>query len=191
MTASRLLRRVLHPLLVLAALALVFEEWLWDRLKAGCVRLAHALHLHRLESLMRALPPWASLLVMLLPGAVLFPFKMLALYALSHGHPVLGGLAFVGAKVAGTAAFAYVFEQVRDNARRIRWFDALYRFVTGLLGRARACLHALPAVVQARALVAAWKLRLRALRARLAARPSRWASKWRAARSLARRSRTD
>lgn len=189
MTPARLVRMLVHPLFVFAALVLIFEEWLWDHLKAACVRLAHALHLHKLEALLARLPPWASLIVMLAPGAVLFPFKMLALYALSHGHPVLGGLAFVGAKIAGTAAFAYVFEQVRDNARRIGWFDAVYRFVTAVLARARAYLNALPAVVQARAMAAHWKTWLRALRTRLAARPSRWAAKWRAARSLARRTR--
>lgn len=140
----------------LLALLLLAEEWLWDALKRGMRHLAAALQLQRVEDGLRRLRPWASLLVMLLP-ALLLPFKLAALWALAHGHPLLGLAVLLAAKLSGTALAAYLFELVRDNARRIAAFDRLYTAVIGLLARARAWVDARPAVQAARARVAAWR----------------------------------
>lgn len=182
-----LLKRILHPVLVLCALALIAEEWLWDKLKGTLKALAARLHLQRLEARARALPPWTSLATMALPAVVLLPFKMLALYALANGHPLLGALAFVGAKVAGTALAAYLFDLVRDNARKLAWFDSVYLFVMRLLAQAKSWLNSQAAVQKTRQSVAHLKGQLKTFLSQESQTASRWVTKWRAAKSLARK----
>jgi hypothetical protein len=143
----------------LLAVLLLLEEWLWDALGRGMRRLALALHLKRFEAALRALPAWASLAVLSLPALVLLPFKLLAFWAMSHGHAVLGFLTFVGAKLTGTALAAYLFDLVRDNARKLRWFDQLYTAVMSLLRRAKTWLHAQPLYQATRAKLQAWRMR--------------------------------
>lgn len=173
------MRRLTRPLWALLALLLLAEEWLWDRLQSGMRALALRLHLHRLETLLRALPPWASLLVLLAPAALLLPFKLAALWALGHGHWVLGSLVFVAAKLCGTALAAYLFDLVRASARRLAWFDRLYTAIMGLLARTRAWLQVQPGYQRARAQLRFWRERLR--------RPSQGAGWRRRLRALRRR----
>lgn len=172
--------------MTLLALILLFEEWLWDALKRGMRRLGVALHLQRLEAWLSRLPPWASLLVMLSPVALLLPFKVAALWALSHHHKLLGILIYVAAKITGTALIAYLFDLVRDNARRIAWFDRFYGWVMGWLARARAWLHSRPIYQQARAQIQSWKAGARAWLA--SHRPGAWMRWWRQARARRRNS---
>ncbi len=181
------MKRIFHPLLVLLALLLIAEEWLWDRLKASMRSIARLLHLQRLEAGLRTLPPWPSLAVMLLPGIVLFPFKMLALWALSNGYPIVGALAFVGAKLAGTALAAYLFELVRDNARKLAWFDRTYSFVMHWIAKAKAWLNSFAAVQACRAKVAELKHAWRSALVTETRSSSRWVKKWQAAKAVARR----
>ena len=148
---TKLLRWLVKPLVAALALILVFEEWLWDHLTAFMRRLADHPWVHRFEAHLRQSPPWVSLLVLLLPGALLLPFKVAGLWAVAHGYPLLGLFIFVLAKISGTALAAYLFDLVRVNARKLAWFDWLYLRITGLLQRARALLAAQPAYVAAKA----------------------------------------
>ena len=147
---------LLKPLITLLAVILVFEEWLWDTLKAQLKRLSALPVVGRVERCLTGLPPWASLLVLIVPGAVLLPFKLAGLWALSHGHPLLGVLIFVAAKLTGTAVAAYLFDLVRESARRMAWFDRFYVWTIALLSRARAWLRARPAYQAAHAMVVHW-----------------------------------
>lgn len=158
----KLLRWLTKPLVALVALFLVFEEWLWDHLKTLMRRLTDHPWVHSLEAWLRRIPPWASLLVLLIPGALILPFKVAGLWALAHGHAVLGLIIFVLAKLAGTAMAAYLFDLVRDNARKLAWFDRLYLWITGWLQRARAWLAAQPAYVAAKTWARSVKLRVKA-----------------------------
>jgi len=155
-------RWLFKPLVAALAICLVFEEWLWDRLKAGMRHLADRPWVHRMEAYLRQVPPWASLLVMLLPGLVILPFKVAGLWAMAQGYPVLGLLIFIGAKLAGTAVAAYLFDLVRDNARKLKWFDRIYVFIIDWLHRARAWLARQPSYVAARAWGHQVRLQLRA-----------------------------
>lgn len=129
------MKRGLKPFVALLVLLLLAEEWLWDHLKRCVARLGALPGVRAFEARLRALPPWASLLVMLLPAAVLLPFKLAALWALGHGHRVLGFLVFVAAKLVGTGLAAYLFDLVRDSARQVKAFDRFYGAVMRLLAR--------------------------------------------------------
>lgn len=178
------MKRLLHPLLFALAALLVFEEWLWDALKAQLHRLSQLPAVAAFERLLKTLGPWSSLAVLALPGAVLFPFKFAAVWALSHGYPVVGVAVLVAAKLAGTAFAAYVFDLVRDNARQLVWFDKLYVAATSALRRVKNWLRAQPAYVLVRSRAAALQ---DVLRARWG-RAGRMSRKFKAAKALARRS---
>jgi hypothetical protein len=151
------MKRLLHPVVFVLAIVLVFEEWLWDALKAQFRKLAALPLLRALDRKLRTLGPWASLLVLLFPALVLFPFKLAALWALSHGHSVLGIGVLIAAKLTGTGVAAYLFDVVRDSARKLPWFDRLYVAVISLLTRAKAWLRAQPAYQAATRFVARGK----------------------------------
>ena len=155
------LRALLRPLVAGVVIVVLLEEWLWDHLKAAVQRLVDQPWVHRLEPYLRLLPPWASLFVLLAPGFVILPFKVAGLWALAHGHALLGIAIFVLAKLAGTAVAAYLFELVRDNARRMPWFNALYLWVTGWLRRAHGWLAAQPLYQQLRQWAQALRQRVR------------------------------
>ena len=124
------------------ALLILFEEWGWEPLQRGMVRLGHALGLQGLEARIRTLPPYAALAVFLVPSLLLLPVKLLALWLIAHGHAVEGMLVIVAAKIAGTALVARLFTLTRDALLRLAWFAYVYGRWTGfkeaMLERVRA-----------------------------------------------------
>ncbi len=80
------LQRLLKPFIGLLALLLVFEEWLWELPKAQLHRLSALPAVRMMEQRLQTLPPWASVLVLVVPALVLLPFKLVGLWALAHGH---------------------------------------------------------------------------------------------------------
>ena len=154
------MKRLLHPLVFAIALFLVFEEWLWDKLKHQLRRLSMLPPVAALETWLRSLGSYASLLVLCVPAIILLPCKIAALWALSHHHHFIGLLVLIGAKLLGTAIAAYLFDLVRASARRLAWFDRLYLAVTGLFSRAKVWLFRQPSAIAARAVMARCKLKI-------------------------------
>jgi hypothetical protein len=146
-----------RPLFLVLALFLVFEEWLWDRLKAQLARLAALPIVAQAEVRLRSLGPWPSLFVLVAPAVILFPFKLLALWALANDHATLGVVIIVAAKITGTAVAAHLFELVKESARKLVWFDRLYVWVTGTLAAVKRWLNERPAVILVRQWIARTK----------------------------------
>ena len=144
--ARDLLRQLIRFLGRLAAwplaLLILFEEWGWEPLQRGMVRLGQALGLEGVEARIRKLPSYLALAVLVVPSLLLLPVKLLALWLISHGHVVEGTLVIIVAKVAGTALVARLFTLTRDALLRLNWFAYLYGRWTGfkeaLLERVRA-----------------------------------------------------
>jgi hypothetical protein len=166
--------RLFAPLVHLAALLLLLEEWCWDvgaRLGAGLARWPL---LAAVESRVRLLPPWAALCLFLLPGVLLLPVKLLALMAIAHGHAVSGVLTIVVAKLGGAAVVARLYALTLPTLKN-RW-----------VGRLRAS-HA---YLEAGRLLRSMRLALRQWRLRRVRRRSsrawrvlrRFAFQWRARR---------
>jgi hypothetical protein len=156
-------RRLLAPLVYLAAIVLLLEEWLWDlgaRLMAAVTRV---LPLPRLARWIASLGPAAALCLFLLPGVLLFPVKILALLAIAHGHAFTGVCTILLAKIAGAAAVARIYTLTLPALLRLRWFAwALERFLvikerwTGRLRATRAWRQVSALAAAARA----WRQRL-------------------------------
>ena len=142
-------RLLLWPLRTLAglgawllALVVVFEEWGWLPLQAVLARLGRWPGLRWIEAWVRQLAPWAALLLFALPTALLLPVKLLALWAIGHGHVLLGMVVIALAKVVGTAVVARLFTLTRPALLQLRWFAWGYAHWLGfkqrLLLRVRA-----------------------------------------------------
>jgi hypothetical protein len=182
---SKLLKRMLAaPFVLIAAIIVLFEEWLWDDLQRFAAAIGRLPLLRQVESFIAGLPPYAALAFFGAPSLLLIPVKLAALYFIAHGQPLLGLTTVIAAKIAGTALVARIFVLTQPNLLRIGWFEWLYtRFIdfkvrlhvaiksTGLY-RAVHRLH-----LQMRAAFAEFSLKRRTI----------WRSRWEAAIRLTRK----
>ncbi|MBJ7312373.1 hypothetical protein ACFOLJ_16575 [Rugamonas sp. CCM 8940] len=120
------IRRLLSaPLVYLAAIVLLGEDWLWRvgaRLTALLARLPP---LAALERWVAARGPRVAMLLFLLPALALLPVKLLALLAIARGHAAWGVAVIVLAKLVGAAAVARLYTLTLPALRRLAWFAAL------------------------------------------------------------------
>ena len=113
---------LLTPLIYLAALLLVIEEWSWDVGHRLVLRIATWPPWRALENRIRLLQPYPALCAFVLPGLLLFPVKLLALYAIGNGYPFTGLLAVILAKVGGAAVAARLYALTRHSLLSLDWF---------------------------------------------------------------------
>jgi len=126
----RVARPVLRTALqVLLALIIVFEEWGWQPLADLLGRLAKWRPWAAVETTIARLPPYAALVVFVLPSAVLLPLKFLAVFLVAKGQIVLAGLLFLAAKVVATALIARLFLLTQPALMQIGWFARGYDIV--------------------------------------------------------------
>lgn len=135
-------RRLLAPLVYLAALTLLLEEWLWHLGGRLMAALARRVPLPRVRAWIAALEPVPALCLFVLPGLALFPVKILALFAIAQGHALTGICTIVIAKVAGAALVARIYALTQPALMRLAWFAWCHgRFITlrdHWIGRLRA-----------------------------------------------------
>ncbi len=110
----------------LVTLLILFEEWGWDPLQRALQRLSRWRLIQHLEQGLTRLPPAAALFTLLLPGLLLLPVKLTALWLIGSGHPLLGLGVIVAAKLVGTALVARIFTLTRPTLMRMGWFARLY-----------------------------------------------------------------
>lgn len=123
-SAARSLARMVVGLLV--ALVLLFEEWGWRPLADGLALLARYRPWARVEGWIASLPPYAALLVFVLPTAILLPVKLGALWLLAHGKILTAALLLALAKIASTALLARIFMLTSPALMQLTWFFRLY-----------------------------------------------------------------
>jgi hypothetical protein len=114
---------------VLLALLIVFEEWGWQQLADLLGRLAKYRPWAALETAIARLPPYAALLVFVLPSALLLPLKFLAVLLVAKGQIALAGALFVAAKLVATALIARLFLLTQPALMQIGWFAWGYDIV--------------------------------------------------------------
>ena len=133
------LRTVLQ---IVLALLILFEEWGWRPLADLLGRLARWRPWAQVETAIARLPPYAALLVFVVPSALLLPLKFLALFLIAQGQFVLAALLFAGAKVVATALVARIFMLTQPALMQIGWFawayDTVMPWKEALVERVRA-----------------------------------------------------
>jgi hypothetical protein len=138
-TALRTLLRTVFTALLVPVL--LFEEWGWAPLANLLARLGRLPLWAWLERSVASLPPWAALLVFLLPVVALFPIKLIALYLFGSGHYTSGLVLLLGAKLAGTAVVARLFQLTLPALMQIplfaRWYPRWKTWKDRVLGAVR------------------------------------------------------
>ncbi len=130
----RLMRRnALRPLWVILALLLLVEAWLWDHLEPIVARLVNLVPWRKLKIAVARwiedLPPYAALVVFVVPFIVVLPAKFLGFYFIATGN-WFGTVATLSlAKLVGLGVTAFVFDATRDKLLQISWFRRMYDWV--------------------------------------------------------------
>lgn len=119
-------RALSAPFAIVLAIALGFIDWLWNPLLALMVRLGRWSVFRVIERTVAALPPYPALLVFVVPGLLLLPFKMAGLLLMASGQKLAGMGVFLLAKVIGTALLARIFSLTSPALMRLSWFARLY-----------------------------------------------------------------
>jgi hypothetical protein len=130
-------RRLTRPLLILIAIVFLVEAWLWSQLQPIVAWIVARIPLRAVKAwiagTIRKLPPAATLVVFVVPVAVLFPFKLLGLWLLANQQWLGAVLVFILAKLFGVGVTAFVFEVTKPKLLKLAWFRWLYeRVLMGL-----------------------------------------------------------
>ena len=126
---KQLKRLLLTPLIWLAALVFLIEEYIWDLTASFMAKLAALRGVHAIEKHIAGLPPRWAFVAFLLPSSILIPAKLIGLHAIANGHWAMGSLIFVLAKIAGMALFSRIFNLTRPALLQINGFARLYAWV--------------------------------------------------------------
>ena len=193
------MRRLIHPLLVLVAIVFLIEAWLWNHLQPVVAWVVARVPFRAVKAwiagTVRKLPPAATLIVFIVPLAMLFPFKLLGLWLLASQQWIAAAAVFLLAKLFGVAVTAFVFDLTKPKLLKMAWFRWLYQHVLAWLDwahqlvapirrRIRRFVRILRSEQSGRALRLLWRIRRRMrAAARAAARPALSADAGRAART--------
>src|SRR5215510_4857669 len=124
---KKLLKRLLAaPFVLIAAIVILFEEWLWDDLQRVAAAIGRLPLFRQIESFIAGAPPYVALALFAAPSLLLIPVKLVALYFIAHGQPALGLMAVICAKIVGTALIARIYALTHSNLLRISWFARLH-----------------------------------------------------------------
>ena len=182
---ARVAKRLLAaPFVILAAVVILIEDWLWDDLARLAAAIGRLPILRSVEAFIASLPPYPALLFFATPALLLVPLKLIALFLISHGQATLGVLTIIAAKFAGTALVARIFILTRPQLLRIGWFAWVYERFTAFKVRIYTTVKSTASYQ----LVHERHLRIRkALRVWRGKRRGFWRRRWQATRRLARR----
>lgn len=111
-----------RSLIVLAALILLFEEWIWNAMLRATARLMAHPWIQAAERRLAELEPIEALCAFVLPMLALLPFKLAAIYVLARGHLLAGTAVLMLAKVVSTTLGARIYVAVRPQLQRIGWY---------------------------------------------------------------------
>ena len=146
------MRRLTRPLLVLLAIIFLIEAWLWEHLKPLVAWFVSFIPWDRLKarvaSSIEHLPPYATLLVFLVPVVLLLPLKFLGLWMLAHGF-WLGAVGVLGlAKVMSLGVTAFIFEITRPKLLQLGWFRWFYEHMLAWLAWAHGLVDPIKARIK-------------------------------------------
>jgi hypothetical protein len=124
--------RLLRPLWIVLALLFLLEAWLWDHLEPIVARVVNLVPWGKLKEklarLIEHLPPWAVLIVFIIPFIVLLPLKFLEVYFLAKRQWLAVGVVLILAKLLGVGVTAFIFDVTRDKLLQMAWFCRMYEW---------------------------------------------------------------
>ncbi len=151
-------------ILFVGALLFLFEEWLWTHLTRMFGWLGRFGVMRWIEAKLARVPPPVALIVLCVPMALLFPFKVAGLWMIASGRILTGCMLMLAAKVASTAVIAKIFMTCRSQLMRMPWFARVHRFTCELRDRIHRWIDGQPAWNDARRFVRHVKSQVRSWR---------------------------
>ena len=156
MSRESLLKR---GLIFVAALILLFEEWIWNVMRRATARLAAHPWVQAAEQRLAALEPVEALCAFVLPMLALLPFKLAAVYVLARGHLIAGTLVLVAAKIVSTGLGVRIYSAVRPQLHTIAWYARWESAFLAWKQRMVAALQATPTWQALQVRIAVWRAR--------------------------------
>lgn len=136
------MRRLLRPILIFLAVIFLIEAWLWDHLEPIVARIVRLIPLARIKTVFVSwtdeLSPSATLLLFLLPQAIIIPIKILEFWLFLHEQWLYGFAMLVLSKLVFLGTAAFVFDMCRDKLLQLDWLRGLYNYVIWLRDAAKA-----------------------------------------------------
>ncbi|WP_158817262.1 hypothetical protein [Methylocapsa sp. S129] len=119
-----------RPLMLLLAIGFLVEAWVWQ----GCVALGRQIIAlipwtrlkARIAAFIALMPAPVALIIFLIPLAIVEPFKVVAIWLIAVGHPILGALGWIVMQFAGVGLVAVAFDLTRDKLLSMPWFVWVY-----------------------------------------------------------------
>ena len=125
-------RTWLRPFWILLALIFLAEAWLWDHLQPLVARVVSVIPWKKLKAWLahwiEDLPPWATLIVFVVPFILLLPVKFLEVYLLATKQWLAAGIVLILAKLIGLGVTAFIFDVTRDKLLQMAWFRRMYEW---------------------------------------------------------------
>src|SRR6266536_1296997 len=126
------MRRWLKPVWIFLAILFLIEACLWEHREP----IVAVIPWQRLKALLARsidrLSPTATLVVFLVPVAVIIPIKVVGLWLVAEGYWVHAAGMLLLAKLAGLGTTAFVFDACRDKLLQLVWFRLLYQSLMAL-----------------------------------------------------------
>jgi uncharacterized membrane protein len=150
-----------RALLLLLALAFLFETWIWDRVVAVGRRIVALVPWAAIRAvlirLIDRLPVWVALLMFGIPFVVAETGAAFCVFIAATGHILAGSVGYVAVKIFGFGLVVPIFDLTRERLMTLRWFAYLYEkllafhhFALGLIAPYRAAARKLAGDLVAR-----------------------------------------
>jgi hypothetical protein len=129
-------QRLIRAMWMALAVIFLIENWLWDHVRDGLRALAHLIGLERFDPWLRGvvskLSPPMTLVLFVIPGAMIFPVKLVALGLLASGYIISGIVAIFAAKAFALGVMAVLFDICRDKLMQMQWFCRFYSLMLSI-----------------------------------------------------------
>jgi hypothetical protein len=173
------------PFVFIAAIVVLFEDWLWDDLARMAAAVGRLPIFRPVEAFIVSLSPYASLAIFAAPSLLLIPVKLIALWLIGHGQALLGLATVIAAKVVGTAMIARIYSLTEPKLLRIGWFARLHSRYAAFKVRVYSAIKSSKLYRRAHQQYLQWREGVRLWRQN---RRSAWRRRWSAAIRLLRKS---
>ncbi len=127
MKKQRLLKRVIRLILVsLAAIWMLFEDWVWDTIVDLMEELGRLKIINRFEIFLAKQNQYLLLTLFTFPFLIVIPAKLYGLYLIADGKVIRGVTIFIVAETLITALVTRLFIISKDKLLQIKAFETFY-----------------------------------------------------------------
>jgi hypothetical protein len=127
MKKQSLLKRVIRLILIsLAAIWMLFEDWVWDTIVDLMTEVGRLKIINRFESFLTRQNQYLLLTLFTFPFLIVIPAKLYGLYLIADGKVIRGVTIFIVAEVLITALVTRLFIISKDKLLQIKAFKTFY-----------------------------------------------------------------